>query len=521
MSAAARASESGSRRPHGWTDPLFASIAEVARLGAGLTFSPNRQPSAEAGMRRAMSSLRLRDARALLDAVAVPGEARDALLAELTVGESYFFRDAPPLALRLSELVAERRDRGGPVRIWSAGCASGEEPYTIALMLRELHFGGRVRILATDIARPRLDAARRARYTPWALRGVSEERVQRWFTKRGAHFILDPVVRDAVEFGVLNLADGEYSSPETGTEGQDLVVCRNVLIYFELSTVASIASRLLASLHPDGWLLLGPSDPPLTGLVPCTVVMTREGVAYRRLDAPPVRASSRRTALGDIAEAVARGAANVAEPIPSATCFLVPPLAPLPSPPETSPAEPIVPTRSSDDTVRDTVPARDSATAYARGDHAAAAMLAGHELAGGAGDPRQWQLWIRAVANQGDLATAGELSSRALDHHRLDPELHYLHGLLLLEAGRHAESAQDARRALYLERDFIMGHLLLGDALVRGGERRPAARSFENALALLAASDDAAEIPAADGMSVLRLRQIVAQCLSALDLSPR
>ena len=209
------------------------------------------------------------------------------MLAELTVGESYFFRDAAQLQLLYSEILPERMhspDAERPLRIWSAGCASGEEPfffYTIAIMLREFGWPHPAQIIGTDVARPRLNAARRGRYTRWALRGVSEDRVARYFHRSGTYVDLDRSVRESVEFCVLNLVhDRLFVRPPGGAF--DLIVCRNVMIYFDLPTVARIATRLLHSLAPDGWLVLGASDPPLTHLVPCEAVMTSAGMAYRR-----------------------------------------------------------------------------------------------------------------------------------------------------------------------------------------------------------------------------------------------
>src|SRR5665647_3493649 len=126
--------------------------------------------------------------------------------------------------------------------------------------------------------------ARRGRYTRWALRGVSDQRIASWFERHGTYYDLDRSIRESVEYRSLNLVLDDYSSVVGGTEGFDLVLCRNVMIYFDLPTVSRIATGLLASLAPDGWLLLGASDPPLAHLVPCEVVVTPAGIAYRRAD---------------------------------------------------------------------------------------------------------------------------------------------------------------------------------------------------------------------------------------------
>lgn len=113
------------------------------------------------------------------------------------------------------------------------------------------------------------------------MRGVSDAIITRYFERRAKQFILRPDIRRSVEFGVLNLAAPEYPSVASGMEQMDIILCRNVLIYFDLATVTQIATRLIASLAPGGWLFLGASDPAIAELVPCEVVLTGAGIAYR------------------------------------------------------------------------------------------------------------------------------------------------------------------------------------------------------------------------------------------------
>ncbi|MDB4916456.1 MAG: methyltransferase, CheR-type [Gemmatimonadetes bacterium] len=486
-------------RPAGFTDPAFAALADLAHLLAGLVFPPNRQPSAEAGMRRAMSTLRIASPAALLRAAEAPGDARDVILAELTVGESYFFRDAAQLNILATDILPKRVGQYGahrPLRMWSAGCASGEEAYTLAIMLREHEWPHPAKILGTDVALPRLRAARKAQYTRWALRGVSEARIARWFRINGKSMDLDATIRDAVVFRPLNLVHDDYASDEGGSAGYDLVLCRNVMIYFDLDTVARIATKLLATLHEDGWLVLGASDPPLTHLVPCEAVMTSAGMAYRR----PGRAAA-------IARVVPRQPETIRWQPPAITP--VTPRAVQP-PVNIRIAAPAPPSSLGEDDIAD---------AYARADYPSVELKAivALEAAGtGSDTARLWILYIRAVANQGRLAEAGELCARALDTHPLDAELHYLHATLLAQAGWHADAATAARRAIYLDRDFVMAHLLLGDALTRTGETRGAVVAFRNTLVLLNGARPDATVRAADGVPPSRLRQIAELRLQAI-----
>lgn len=533
-----RPSRSSSARVSGWSDPAFARVADVVYLVSGLVFPPNRQPSAEAGMRRAMSALRIAEPDLLGRAVQSPGDARDALLAELTVGETYFFRDEGQLDLLRTTILPDLlRTRGpeAPIRIWSAGCASGEEPYTLAMLLREAGWPRTARILGTDVARPRLEAARRARYTRWSLRGVSEARIERWFQRRASHYQLADEIRQSVRYSVLNLMTDEYPSPATATDEQDVVLCRNVLIYFTMDVVARIAARLLSSLAPDGWLLLGASDPPLSGLVPCETVMTPAGVIYRRADRvdAPARAErgshDRLTAPPAVPARATWTATDFAAPAPR------PPPSGTPANPPTSPpaaprAEPVrqagahaiaPPDAARPDPV---APPPHAATgraayaiAYADADYPAAESLARTSVAEDPGSLPAWVTLVRAVANQGRLADADEQCVHALDAHPQSGELHYLHAMLLGLATEHQQSAGAARRALYLDRSLVMAHLQLGDALAHLGDTERSALAFDEVRRRLANVGDDELIPAADGIAASRLRQVAAARLHALS----
>ena len=493
----------------GWSDPVLARVADVATAVAGLVFSVSRQPSAETAMRRVMHAYRLRAPMDLYGAVAVPGEVRDALLAELTVGESYFFRDEGQLSLLEQEILpAWRSDSSdAPRRIWSAGCASGEEAYTLAILLRELGWRSSISLLGTDIALPRLDAARRGRYTKWALRGMEETRLARWFSRRGPHFLLDDEILRAAEFRHLNLASDTYPSVESATSDQDLILCRNVLIYFDLDTVAAIADRLLRALRPTGWLVLGASDPPLVDLVKCEVVTTASGTAYRPLEQSRVTSRVRRWPF---VSDTPSGRAPDLMPAESSMAGWTDLLAGVVSlaPPSVS---------VSDREVADeVVPHESPADAYARGDYVTAARLAQDAVHRDPDDVSAWIVGVRSAANSGQLIEAGELCARAIDRHRLVPELHYLHGMLQVEAGRSADGARDARRALYLDRTLVIGHLLLGTALANLDDRSGARRAFQNAADLLAGHPDTGIMTASDGVPVARLRQIAQQRLRTL-----
>ena len=184
-----------------WSQPGFAAIALALTETTGLVFPSNRRESAEAGIRRAMTAACISDPAELLRAIRAAGEIRDILITELTIGEPYFLRENGQLDFLKNTVLRELRAGAlRPLRLWSAGCATGEEAYSLAMTLKEAVWPGAFSVLGTDLAFARLVAAKRARYTAWSMRGVSESIVARYFERHGKQFLLRADIRDAVEF---------------------------------------------------------------------------------------------------------------------------------------------------------------------------------------------------------------------------------------------------------------------------------------------------------------------------------
>ncbi|MEO7823376.1 MAG: CheR family methyltransferase [Gemmatimonadaceae bacterium] len=501
-------------RPHGgeWTQPEFAEISLALHETTGLVFPANRRESAESGMRRAMVAACISDPADLLRAIRAAGEIRDILITELTIGETFFLRENGQLDFLKHTVLPDLRGTAGgrALRIWSAGCATGEEAYSLAMTVKDAGWPGAVSILGTDLSVARLVAAKRARYTAWSMRGVSEQVIARYFERHGKQFVLRRDLRSSVEFRVLNLASSEYPSLATRVGQMDVVFCRNVLIYFDLATVAAIAARLIASLAPGGWLFLGASDPPIAEFVPCEVVLTGAGLAYR----PPG------TTPGDVRQ-LFRDVWSGVEPATFEDVAVAEPAAKFSV---TADAAPIVqadlpaPVDADDDT-------HDACeTAYEQADYDAAIRLARNAIDRGEDKDLIWIVLVRSLANRGDLDAAGEACASALERNRMSVELTHLHGILLTEAGRYSEAAVAAKQALYLSPHYTIAHLALGDALSRTGDVVNARRAFKNAETLLAGLAPATPVPGGDGVEaaqLLRIARFRLEMLGATTRAPR
>jgi chemotaxis protein methyltransferase CheR len=286
-----------------------------------------------------------------------------------------------------------------------------------------------------------------------------------------------------VKFVPHNLAADAYPPPGCGFAAADLIICRNVLIYFDRLTVAHVADRLLAALSPDGWLLLGASDPPIAELVPCEVVVTDAGLVYRRTT---IRERDSR-----VTDLQARATTTAVQLSANVTGERYAPS----GPPLEAPGAGDVPVASA------TEPALPELllTRYAERDYRSAVAVAERMLRTDPGSELLWITLVRSLANLGDLQQAGRANALAVERCPLSPELTYLTALLQAEGGHHLEAVAAARRALYLDHTLAVAHIALGAALAQVGQRDNAMRSFDNAERLLAEMTPERAVPAGDG----------------------
>ena len=235
-------------------------VAELIRGETGIVIRDNQLTSLSSAIGRIEPGL---DARAFLTRVADPatgGQLLGLLVDEVTVQETYFFREEKALrAVDWAALLRESHARGDEeIRVWVPACATGEEAYTLAMLATEALGPGTipVSILATDVSTAALTAATEGVYSKRSVSGVPPELADRHLEQAGRVFRLGDELRSLVRFRHHNLVTG--GSPPLGESLFDLVVCRNVLIYFEPKAVERVLTSLEAAVRPGGELILGP-----------------------------------------------------------------------------------------------------------------------------------------------------------------------------------------------------------------------------------------------------------------------
>jgi chemotaxis protein methyltransferase CheR len=315
-SRAIRAPSAGQSAP----GELIEWIGSLLTEKTGLTFPPARRPVLERGVASWFSELGLPARRALAARQFPPNAAMERLISRVTVGETYFFRHDDQLQLVrrlfLAPLIDRRRREANlSLRLWSAGCATGEETYSLAMLVFDaLPDAERwdLRIVGTDIDRAALEFARAGRYGRWAFR-VAGGYHHRWFRAEDHTRSIDERLRQLTAFEPHNLADPVAPPPTALGGAPDLILCRNVLIYMDPETGRDIRMRLYRSLAPGGWLVFGPVEalPPDDRLgyrqVDGFVLYERRVATHAQIHSGPVRsiAATTSAAAGDSARTVA------------------------------------------------------------------------------------------------------------------------------------------------------------------------------------------------------------------------
>jgi chemotaxis protein methyltransferase CheR len=239
---------------------VFAILAGLVEQRAGLHYRPeDREIFADKVSSRAVEAGfdSLLDYYYLLRYDDPTGAELDLLIQALIVHETYFFRELEPVIVALDQIVMPRVRAGERARIWSAACSTGEEPYSIAMLLSDRGALDRVEIVASDIGSKALAKAREGRYRSRSLRGDGPVHADRFIERQGDDLVVPRRIVDAVEFRRVNLcAPADVAAMGTF----DLVLCRNVLIYFAEPMIARVAAHLADRLRPGGALLVGVSE---------------------------------------------------------------------------------------------------------------------------------------------------------------------------------------------------------------------------------------------------------------------
>jgi chemotaxis protein methyltransferase CheR len=425
----------------------------------------------------------------------------DVLIEELAIGETYFFRDTAQFEALNSVILPERfdaRKNDRALRIWSAGCSSGAETYSIAILLerdwQKYRKTWNIELTGSDLCERRIARACSAEFSDWDLRSVPEHVKAECFDAVGKNWRLHERFRKGVNFEQRNLLDLLNGNRNDG--GYDIILCRNVLIYFDLDLIRQLLAKFRSLLREGGWLLVGHSEPFLEIANFFAPVALAGATAYRRLDGA---ASSLCGALAD--QGPPDNGTALQAPVTATWDF---PQRDAAFAPQLDPA-PWLQAEPDRDRQMQTAMAYAQPSPIATADTAyVAPVVEEAETA----DPEALLSVARQCADDGRWREARDACEAYIEDVPLDPEGHFVLALILEHCNAAEGALHELRQCLYLDRQFALAHFHLGRLQALAGDRRRALRSYSNVIDLLTSARGDAPVRGGDGLQADELENL-------------
>ncbi|MFH1117929.1 MAG: CheR family methyltransferase [Pseudomonadota bacterium] len=500
----------------GLPDHLLRNLSRAIEEHLGLNYSEDRLADLQRAVTRASAGFGKSDPLSCLEWLLEPPHIADRIesLADFfTVGETYFFRDGKLFVAFEQEvlpgLIAKRREAGKKLRIWSAGCASGEEPYSLAIVVGRVLLDRaewNVTILATDINQRSLRKCEEGVYGQWSFRDAPTGIKKAYFAKKQSGYEIVPEIRRMVRFGRLNLARDPFPDLVTDTHEMDVIFCRNVLMYFSRKRQEEIVERFNRCLSDDGWLVVSPAEASLVDLTKFEQVCIPGVVIFRKRRLQVVDMFHRPVELFEPPALEALFGRPEWIEIPRETV-----LADVPGDTYTSPAEPYPDSANGSEAEVDSF--REGLERFREGKYSEAvfwlqqtleqARIEGDDCAAA------MSALAKAHANLGMLDQALEWCERACEADKLNPELHFLQATILEEMGDLERARVSLNRALFLDPNLVVARFAMGNLARRQGMLSVSNKHYGIALEVLAGYDVAEALPGSDNLTAGRLAEAI------------
>jgi chemotaxis protein methyltransferase CheR len=482
------------------SDNTLQSISQQIEKLLGLNFPKNRWDDLERGLISAAKELGLRENVEALniwlkDNAFSPKEL-EILSNHLTVGETYFFRDKAILDVFQKNIIpgilAERFGKDQSINIWSAGCCTGEEPYTLAILLTETIpdlQNWRISILATDINRVFLHKAKEGIYSNWSFRDTPTQLRERYFVRSKSNWQIIPEIKKMVHFSHLNLAEDHYPSPETRTNKIDIIFCRNVLMYFSNELIQSVGKKFYNALNPGGWFITTAVELNDENFSLFTRIQIDKSIVYSRTEKKYHFTVKGHDKAIEKIQLVKKNVPT--KPKPVKTPIRLSPVA------ETSTEKPSL------------NPINKAKELFNNKQYRPCADLCSHEITKTNNKTEWLMLLVKSFANLGLYDKALDWGAQLLKLDGLNSESYYILATIFFEKKMFTESEMMLKRALYIDQTNVLSHLLIGNVYLSLANHEAAKRHFDNVKKLLASVDENKILEGSEGLTAGGIKEMV------------
>ncbi|PKP53279.1 MAG: hypothetical protein CVT92_05220 [Bacteroidetes bacterium HGW-Bacteroidetes-1] len=425
----------------------------------------------------------------------------------LTIGETYFFREKVALDLFtkkiIPELIEQRKGTNQFIRIWSAGCSSGEEPYTLAILLKEMIpdiQNWNISILATDINSDALKKAKSGIYTAWSFRETPVDIKKKYFSENGRNFMISPEIKKMVHFSQLNLSNDIYPSLSNHTQGIDVIFCRNVLMYFMPEAAKQVSKRFHMSLNTNGWLITSQVELIDDYFSLFDRMLFGQGIFYRKaLNAGhPINHIYN---LNPVQDKESESKSTLNEKLHNTT------------------KEPRTPISHQKSQLKRTEPLKvenalvqisfiNVSRLFDEAKYAECVEVCLNLLSVRKDDFAVILMLTKAYANLGLLDDARNWAEHLIKNNGSETEILYIYATILMEQKEWEMAEKNLIKILYMKPDHLEAQLYLGNTLKKLGKNQLASKYFQNLINHLETLNADEIVPGFEGMTAETIRQM-------------
>lgn len=481
----------------------FESIRNFIRLNTGLAFSFEKQNDLEYGLLTVALEYGVTDLNDFVEFLLsrpLPDEIKSSLQRNLTIGETYFFREKPVIdkfKALLLQIAPEKRRTTKSLRVWSSGCSSGEEPYSLAITIAETlpdYASWNITLLGTDINNAALHKAQSGIFRKWSFRGVDEHIIQKYFIQTGEQeYEVKPSIKAMVEFSHLNLFEDAFPSPLTKTYSLDFIFCRNVIMYFDPAGRKKVLGGFYNSLNNMGYLFLSltelahQTDKRFTTIKDGSVVFYQKDISNG--NHPAFNTNYNKISTSNSESFIKKAAPK----------------------PYNSTAAPVI---SAPVTLSDVL-TRDNNTTVTQWLQQQSDILRTKNLLT-AGELQLVLQNVHTLIKQAYIREALLYISDVLQIEKTCAELFYLKSTLLREKEELTQAEQSLKKALFLEPEYFAALFASGNVQRQMGRNEESKRTFACLISLLQKRSPAEKVRNLDDMSVQELLTISGMALENL-----
>lgn len=473
----------------------------------GLNFIENQWSNLERNLYQAAVSLQikpdLKEISQWISQPAIEPNQLNLLANQLTVGETYFFREKNAFQLLHEQIIpllaTTQGNQKKKLKIWSAGCSSGEEPYTIAMILRDSipdYNQWDISILATDINTHALEKAREGVYTPWSFRETADDAKTRFFSPQGKNLVINPEIRSMVKLLHLNLASDDFNPDNDLFRDTDVIFCRNVLMYFLPEAIHTITRKFFHCLNDGGWFITSQVElnDEYFGMFQRNLI--GNGIYYSKSAAGKKKDHNKKSIIPE--PSVKSPALHFSVKTPQKIKVVKPPARQVDQT-QKIPAKTILLKRELEVEV---------IKLYESAKYTECAVLCEKYLQEQPFDTSLALLLVKAYANAGKSDQAEALVKKLIETDHAGAEYLYIYATILIEKNRWEEADEFLVKTLYLEPKHLAARLSRSQVLRNLRKTAQAEKEILNLMNDISHYDDQDPLPYLEGLTAGRLRQI-------------